>query len=321
MKQVVSVRGLKKRFSIRGGFHEAVCGIDLHVEEGEIFGFLGPNGAGKTTTLRMFTTLLPIDAGEAFIAGYNVQTESAAVRTQIGFVSQSGGSDRSATGRENLILQARLTGLGRLEAKSRSAELIETLALEDCIDRFVSTYSGGQKRRLDIALGLLHRPKVLFLDEPSAGLDPQNRSNLWQLIKELKRFGVAVFLTSHYLDEVDYLSDRLAIMDLGKIIAAGTPKELKKEIAGDVITMGIHPETVARTLALLKLRPFVREIAEAAKEVQLFVDNGEEALPQLLRLLDTEQITLKTITLTTPTLNDVFLKKTGKSLREGEFIS
>ncbi len=216
---------------------KALQGVDLKVQQGQIFGFLGPNGAGKTTTLRILTTLLPFDQGEAFVAGINIKKHPQEVRRSIGYVSQKGGADRNATGLENLILQGRLYGLDSKKAIAQANTLTEDFSLTDCIERLASTYSGGQRRRLDLALAMMHQPKILFLDEPTTGLDPQNRENLWAKIKFLKAQGVTIFLTSHYLDEVDALVDSLAIMDHGKVVAEGTPSLLKKQISGDIITI------------------------------------------------------------------------------------
>ena len=204
------------------------------MNRGEIFGFLGPNGAGKTTTLRMLTTLLPIDAGAARVAGFDVARQPQEVRTRIGYVSQLGGADDLATGRENLVLQGRLYG-GDLESVNRRTEtLMQILDLSEFADRRVKTYSGGQRRRLDIALGIIHEPEVLFLDEPSTGLDPQNRVNLWDHVRALRDRGTTIFLTTHYLEEADALCDRLMIMDHGQIITEGTPRELKRQRRGGV---------------------------------------------------------------------------------------
>jgi len=207
---------------------EAVSGIDLDVPHGQVFAFLGPNGAGKTTTLRILTTLLPATSGTAKVAGYDVSTQQDQVRRHIGYVGQLGGTDLDhATGRENLVLAARLYGLRKPEALSRAAELLEGFDLTALADQETSTYSGGQRRRLDVALGMVGQPSVLFLDEPSTGLDPQNRMNLWDQVRRLRAQGTTVFLTTHYLDEADALADDVAIMDHGQIIARGTPAQLK----------------------------------------------------------------------------------------------
>ncbi|MBO0824111.1 MAG: ATP-binding cassette domain-containing protein, partial [Actinobacteria bacterium] len=217
----------------------AVRGVSIEVSLGEIVGFLGPNGAGKTTTLRMLTTLLPIDSGSATVAGFDVARQPQQVRTRIGYVSQLGGADELATGRENLLLQGRLYGASKAQVQPRADALARLLDIVEFADRRVSTYSGGQRRRLDIALSLVHEPAVLFLDEPTTGLDPQSRASLWDHIRGLRETGTTVFLTTHYLEEADALCDRLMIMDHGLIVAEGTPRELKQQVAGDVILISL----------------------------------------------------------------------------------
>jgi ABC-2 type transport system ATP-binding protein len=296
---------------------QALRGVDLQVPQGIIFGFLGPNGAGKTTTLRILTTLLPFEKGEAYVTGIDVKQDPQTVRKMIGYVSQKGGSDIAATGRENLILQGRLYGLSKQETLSQAESLIDSFALKDCIDRFVSTYSGGQRRRLDIALAMMHKPQILFLDEPTNGLDPQSRDNLWSKILELKEKGVTIFLTSHYLDEVDALADSLAIMDHGKIVAQGTPTLLKEKISGDIITIGIHKNLHSQAISLFNdKKSFLRDTHSEDQALRLYVDKGASALPQILRLLDQANIEFETIQMSVPSLNDVFLKQTGRSLRD-----
>jgi ABC-2 type transport system ATP-binding protein len=312
---IISTNKLTKIF---GGKVRAVDGINLEIEAGKIFGFLGPNGAGKTTTLRMLATLLPIDAGSATVAGYDVVKQQQSVRQHIGYVSQAGGADRLASGLEDLILQGQLYGMGVSEAAKRAKELITLLDLGDFAERRVSTYSGGQKRRLHVALGLMHHPDVLFLDEPTTGLDPQNRANLWVQIRKLRDSGTTIFLTTHYLEEADVLSDCLAIMDHGKIVAEGTSRELKQQIAGDSIVFGFKNdgETIEKAVLLFKQQPFVREANIEEEQVRLYVKEGAVALPDLMRLLDSANIAVKTISLSEPTLDDVFLRKTGRSLRD-----
>ncbi|HNA62827.1 MAG TPA: ATP-binding cassette domain-containing protein [Rhabdochlamydiaceae bacterium] len=292
----------------------ALQGVDLEVPEGIIFGFLGPNGAGKTTTLRILTTLLPFDKGEAFVAGIDVKKDPESVRKKIGYVSQKGGADGAGTGWENLILQGQLYGLSLDTCVKQAESLVNAFELNDCIRRFVSTYSGGQRRRLDIALAMMHDPKILFLDEPTNGLDPQSRNNLWVKILELKQKGVTIFLTSHYLDEVDALADELAIMDHGKIVARGTPALLKKQISGDIITIGLPPKNHETAANLLK--ELLKESSSEGEALKLHVDKGAAALPHILRLLDQAAISFDTIQMSVPSLNDVFLRKTGRSLRE-----
>lgn len=297
----------------------ALRGVDLEVPQGEIFGFLGPNGAGKTTALRILTTLLPFEQGDVHVAGVNIKADPERVRTLIGYVSQKGGSDGSATGWENLILQGQLYGLSKQEAIAQADTLVQSFSLTECIHRFVETYSGGQRRRLDIALAMMHKPKIIFLDEPTTGLDPQSRDNLWSKILQLKEEGITIFLTSHYLDEVDALADSLAILDHGKIVALGTPTHLKKQISGEIITIGLHKEFQNHAIDLFQSsNHLLRELNVEKESLRLHVDKGAETLPQILRLLDQASIKFETIQLSLPTLNDVFLKKTGRSLREGE---
>ena len=317
MQTLVRTRDLRKKFPSKGSFVEVLQGVDLDVFEGEIFGFLGPNGAGKTTFLKILTTLSPFDSGEAFVAGFSIKESPDLVRQVIGYVSQKGGADPRSKGIENLLLQGQLYGLTKKEALRQAENLIEIFDLSDCIKRAVSTYSGGQQRRLDLALGMMHAPKLLFLDEPTTGLDPQNRANLWEKLRHLKSQGVTIFLTSHYLDEVDELSDRLAILDHGKIVAHGTSQELKRQISGDIVTIGF-PKTLQEKAKQFFVQEFnfVRETTWNQNDVRLSVENGEASLVQLLRLLDAAQLPLETLQLSLPTLDDVFLKKTGRSLRE-----
>lgn len=313
--EIISTHKLTKIF---GGKVRAVDGVDLKAEAGKVFGFLGPNGAGKTTTLRMLATLLPIDSGEAMVAGYDVKKHPQKVRQHIGYVSQLGGADRLATGIEDLVLQGRLYGMSNFEANKRARELISALDLSEFADRRVSTYSGGQKRRLHVALGLMHHPDILFLDEPTTGLDPQNRANLWVQIRQLRDAGTTIFLTTHYLEEADALSDCLAIMDHGKIVAEGTSRELKQQIAGDSVVFSFKNDGAAieKSVHIFQQQSYVREAAVEGERVRLYVQESAVALPDLIRLLDKENITIKTMALSEPTLDDVFLRKTGRSLRD-----
>jgi len=250
----------KKLTKVYNGKIRAVDELDLEIKEGQIFGFLGPNGAGKTTTLRMLATLIPIDSGEATVAGQDVRRHPANVRRHIGYVGQFGGADGLATGREDLMLQGQLNGMNSPDVKKRTEELIDVLDLRDFADRKCSTYSGGQRRRLEVALGIMHRPEVLFLDEPTTGLDPQNRANLWVQIRKLRDTGTTIFLTTHYLEEADALSDELAIMDHGKVVAQGTSRELKQQIAGDSVLFSFKNDgaTLNNAMQLFKRQPYVR---------------------------------------------------------------
>lgn len=317
MNRAIEACDLRKSFKTAGKNKtvEAVRGVTLSVEQGEIFGFLGPNGAGKTTCQRMLTTLLPIDSGTAAIAGINVKKKPGEVRKHIGYVSQLGGADLPATGRENLTLAGRVYGMNRIDVQKKIEELSRLLDIEELLDRIVRTYSGGQKRRLEIALGIIHEPDILFMDEPTTGLDPQNRANLWSHIRRLRENGMTIFLTTHYLDEADALADRLAIMDYGQIVAEGTPAVLKRQISGDAIQMRFKTgKTVDQ--GLFEGLDFVNEFRLDGETAFLYVNDGTKALPALFDLLKDRQIELDSVSLSEPSLDDVFLKKTGRSLRD-----
>jgi ABC-2 type transport system ATP-binding protein len=312
---MIETHDLRRTFASRMGPVEAVAGVDLCVERGEVFGFLGPNGAGKTTTLRMLSTLLPPTGGEARVAGCDLRREPRKVRQRIGYVGQRNGSDPGVTARRELEFQARLYGASASEARRRTSTLLATLELESCADRPSSTYSGGQRRRLDIGLGLIHNPQLVFLDEPTTGLDPQGRARLWNEIRRLRAEGMTVFLTTHYLEEADALCDRLAIIDHGRIVAEGTPAQLKRDIAGDVIVLGVGADE-QRALDLLQGEPYVRQASIEDGGLRLYVDRGESAMPAVLRLLDSSGFELETIALSRPSLDDVFLQQTGHMLRD-----
>jgi len=315
---VVIIKDLKKYFSSKRGPIKAVNGVDLEVYAGEIFGFLGPNGAGKTTTLRILTTLMVQDSGKAEVAGFDVKASPDKVRCHIGYVSQIGGADRTATGRENLILQGQLYGMTAGDAKARAEELCQLLEIIEFADRLVNTYSGGQRRRLEVAIGLMNRPTVLFLDEPTIGLDPQNRANLWLQVKKLRGEGTTIFLTTHYMDEADALCDRVAIIDNGRIVAEGTPAELKKRVAGDCITISIenHQEKTAELIIALQKTSFTREIKQEEDRLRIYVDDGAKYISEVLSILSEQGVVMRTITLSAPSLDDVFLRETGRSLRD-----
>ena len=314
MSNAIEVVDLKKSFKAKDKVIEAVRGVGLSVKKGEVYGFLGPNGAGKTTCQRMLTTLLPIDSGKAAISGFDVAKRPDEVRKHIGYVSQLGGADGDATGRENLMLTGQLYGMRKDDIKNKIVELAGLLEITELLDRTVKTYSGGQKRRLEIALGIIHEPDVLFMDEPTTGLDPQNRASLWEHIRELKDKGMTVFLTTHYLDEADSLADRLAIMDHGQIVAEGTPIELKHRISGDVIQMRF--QSAPDVKSLFEGLEFVNEARVVDGAVFLYVADGAKALPAVFELLKAKGIELDAVSLSVPSLDDVFLKETGRSLRD-----
>jgi ABC-2 type transport system ATP-binding protein len=318
---MIEAHGLARTYTTRKRTVEAVKGVDITVRQGEIVGFLGPNGAGKTTTLRMLTTLLRPTAGRALVAGADLLTDPVEVRRRIGYVAQAigttgGGSDPNATVDEELTLQAKLYRVPPGEIAGRVATLASQLDLGGLGDRLVRTLSGGQRRRLDIALGLVHSPGLVFLDEPTTGLDPQSRSNLWDHIRRLREdLGTTVFLTTHYLEEADALCDRILVIDYGKIVAEGAPDELKRRIAGDVITLTVAGGPDAAKAALAG-QAGVREISVSGSSLRLTVERGEESLPGVLRTLDAAGVTLQTIQLARPSLDDVFLTVTGRSLRD-----
>ena len=321
---IIEAKGLARTFRSRRRTVEAVRGVDLTVANGEVVGFLGPNGAGKTTTLRMLTTLLKPTAGTATVAGADLLRDPVGVRRRIGYVPQAIGQTMGGTHDQCLVIEElldqaalyRIGGGSRSEARQRAELLIGQLELTGLEGRLVKTLSGGQRRRLEIALGLVHQPPLVFLDEPTTGLDPQSRSNLWEHIGRLRsELGTTVFLTTHYLEEADALCDRVFIIDHGVIAAEGTPDELKRRISGDVVMLRVAgPGGAAREL--LADQSVVREITAADGTLKLTVEHGEQALPSLLRVLDAADITLESINLSRPTLDDVFLTLTGRSLRD-----
>jgi ABC-2 type transport system ATP-binding protein len=319
---IIEATGLARTFKSRKREVHAVRGVNLSVDQGEIVGFLGPNGAGKTTTLRMLTTLLRPTAGSATVAGADLLRDPVGVRRRIGFVPQAigqtmGGTDNQAKVIEELHDQGALYHIGKAHTAAQADLLINQLDLGGLGDRLVKTLSGGQRRRLEIALGLVHRPQLVFLDEPTTGLDPQSRSNLWDHIRRLRSdLGTTVFLTTHYLEEADALCDRVIIIDHGVTVATGTPDELKRQISGDVVTLRVSGPA-ADAQKLLGAQPIVRDAAVSdSGELRLTVEHGEEALPALLRTLDGAGITISSISLSRPTLDDVFLTLTGRSLRD-----
>jgi len=313
----VRATALRKKFPSRGGGVEALRGVDLSIGAGEIYGFLGPNGAGKTTTLRILTTLLPADSGEAVVAGVDVRRHPAEVRHRIGYVGQLGGADREATGRENLLLQGRLYGMSRTDTERRAGELIELLELSAFSQRIVRSYSGGQRRRLEVALGIMHRPEVLFLDEPTLGLDPQNRANLWAQLRGLRDAGTTIMLTTHYLDEADQLSDRLAIIDHGRVVAEGTPLELKQRYPAEVIITPKPGTAELGSLATnLECDPLVGGVHIDDGALRIQVPDPTTGLAAVIDRLRAGGVGVLRVSLQEPSLDDVFLHETGRSLRD-----
>jgi ABC-2 type transport system ATP-binding protein len=312
----IVTRGLTRHFTSRKQTVEAVQGLDLEIGQGELVAFLGPNGAGKSTTLRMLTTLIPPTSGTASVAGHDVVTGQKDVRRSIGFVGQGNGAGHRQLGRDELISQGRAYGLSRTDARERAAQLVEELDLAAVADRKVSTLSGGQRRRLDIAMGLVHLPRVLFLDEPSTGLDPQNRANLQELIRRLHaESGSTVVLTTHYLEEADALADRVIVVDHGRMIADDSAVRLKSGL-GDLLRLGYdEPSSAARAAARLERVPESRvEVEDDA--VVLRAKDGSRIVSELLADLAADGVPPTRVEVARPTLDDVFLDLTGRSLRE-----
>lgn len=296
----------------------ALRGLSLSAGEGSVLGLLGPNGAGKSTAVRILSTLSVADSGSARVAGFDVAARPERVRRAIGFVAQKPGTDPLCTASENLVLAGRLHGMSRGEAGARSRELIGRFGLTDAAHRLVRTYSGGMARKLDVALGLMHRPRVLFLDEPTTGLDPRARGELWREIAGLAGDEqMTVVLTTHHLDEADHLADRLAIVDHGALVALGTPDELKSELRGDAVHIELA-EADGRAPSVLRRVPELREITMAARTVHGRTDDGARALPPALAALDAAGIAVTSATLARPSLDDVYLRHTGHRLHPGE---
>ncbi|HEX3815833.1 MAG TPA: ATP-binding cassette domain-containing protein [Mycobacteriales bacterium] len=315
---MMSARGLARTYKTRKGPVEAVRGVDLEVSEHEIVGFLGPNGAGKTTTLRMLTTLLKPTAGEATVAGCDLLTDPVGVRRRIGYVAQGGSSAPEATVGEELVDHAMLYGMSRADSRASGEQLIAQLDLDGLWNRQTKALSGGQRRRLDVAMGLVHGAKLVFLDEPTTGLDPQARANLWDHVRRLRDdLDSTVFLTTHYLEEADALCDRILIIDNGEIVAEGTPDDLKRRVSGDVVTLRVPDETqTPDAVRVAKGLTTDDEPEVDGVTVRFRVDSGAEILPRLLRELDSASVTLAGVEVHRPTLDDVFLTLTGRTLRD-----
>lgn len=316
-ESIIQAQGLTKRFTVKGKTVEAVTDLAFEVARGELVAFLGPNGAGKSTSLRMLTTLIPPTAGTASVVGFDILKQPAEVRARIGYVGQLTSGSFSQRARDELLSQGAFYGMPKAAARARADELIESLDLSGFATRSVQQLSGGQKRRLDVALGLMHAPPLLFLDEPSTGLDPQSRANLWQHIIDLRdRYGTTVFLTTHYLEEADRYAERVMVMDRGRVIADDTATRLKAELAGDVLTFGFATEADAAAAVEVVHRLASREVRRVESAVTLTAPEGDALLPAAVRALDAAGLTVQTATGVPPTLDDVFLALTGRTLRE-----
>ena len=314
--QAITVRDLTKTY---GNGVEALRGVSFDIAQGEIFGLLGPNGAGKSTTVRILATLTQPGGGTAIVGGHDVTQDPAGVRRSIGYVAQASGVDRWGTGRENLVLQAQILRVPSNRIKPRVDELLEWVGLIEAADKLVNTYSGGMRRRVDIALGLVHEPGILFLDEPTTGLDPETRAALWADLDALRRDrNLTVLLTTHYLEEADRLCDRLAIVDHGQVVVEGTPNDLKAAIRGDTVTLDVDGD-IARAASALRELESVYEVVPNGVSVIASVANGAAAIPQLVTTLERAGIGIQEVTLSRPSLDDVYLQYTGhRYVAEGD---
>ncbi|NKR42949.1 ATP-binding cassette domain-containing protein [Rhodococcus hoagii] len=310
--------GLTKRFTQGKNTVQAVVDVDLDVAEGELVALLGPNGAGKSTTLRMLTTLLAPTAGRAEVAGFDVTADRDEVRRRIGYVGQGSGAGHNQRVRDELATQGRCYGMTRQASDARADELLAALDLDDLATRKVSTLSGGQRRRLDIALGLVHRPPLLFLDEPTTGMDPQSRADLWDHILRLREsMGTTIVLTTHYLEEADAMAERVIVIDRGTVIADDTASALKADLAGDLLTVGFDDaDAAAQAARLAGELVTVRDVTVVGTSVRIRTSEGDAALPELLRRSELSGLRAATADIARPTLDDVFLGLTGRSLRE-----
>ena len=316
MLNSIELKSLTKSF----GDVIAVNDISLSVKNGEIFGFLGPNGAGKSTTIMILTTLLKPTSGQALLSGFDVMTNAKQVRQNIGYVQQETTVDEYLTGRENLLLQAKLNHIPKNEINKRIDEILDLIELTDKQDKPVGTYSGGMRKRLDIAGGLLHRPKVLFLDEPTVGLDIQTRRKIWGYIKKIHdEFEMTIFLTTHYMEEADKLCDRIGIIDGGKIQVIDSPENMKKAMGNEVISIILEEEkNYTSFLSELKKIEFVNKINEDGSKLTLFASNGTEVIPKIFQISSELKIKIISISLTQPTLDDVFISYTGHEIRDDD---
>jgi ABC-2 type transport system ATP-binding protein len=305
----IVVQDLRKRY----GDVQALDGVSFAVQEGEVFGLLGPNGAGKSTTVRSLVTLTTPDSGTASVAGHDVLREQNAVRRVIGYVPQDSGVDELGTGRENLMLQGRVQGMSGKDLRARTETLLELVGISEAADRIVKTYSGGMRRRLDIALGLVHRPRVLFLDEPTTGLDPEARVVMWEEVSRLAQAeSLTILLTTHYLEEADQLANRLAIVSQGKVVVEGTPVALKAGLRGDAVHVEVENAAVAEAQRVLAAVGAAPEQVLDGRTIVSRVENGGRALPGIISALETAGIPVASVSLSRPSLDDVYLHFTGR---------
>src|SRR5256885_7180463 len=308
----IAVEELRKRY----GEVQALDGVSFGVREGEVFGLLGPNGAGKSTTVRVLVTLTHADEGDASVAGHDVRREQNAVRRTIGYVPQDSGVDGFGTGRENLMLQGRVQGMGGRDLRARTDELLELVGITDAANRIVKTYSGGMRRRLDIALGLVHRPRVLFLDEPTTGLDPEARVVMWEEVSRLAQAeSLTILLTTHYLEEADQLADRLAIVSQGKVVVEGTPTALKAGLRGDAVHVELENGAVDDAQRVLSGVGAAPEQVLDGRTIVSRVENGGRALPGIISALEGAGIAVASVSLSRPSLDDVYLHFTGRDFQ------
>jgi ABC-2 type transport system ATP-binding protein len=301
----------------------ALAGLSFTVAPGTVFGLLGPNGAGKSTTIKILTTLSRPDSGTATVAGADVSRRPQEVRRAIGVVTQGASTDPQATGRENLLLAGRIHGLRGREVRTRADELLERFGLTEAAGRVVRTYSGGMQRKLDVAMGLVHRPAVLFLDEPTTGLDPQARADMWTEIGRLStEEKLTVMLTTHYLEEADQLADRLLIVDKGEVVAEGTPDQLKSELRGDAVVIELAPDAdLAVAGRAVEALAGTREVTADGRTIRSRVDNGASAVPSVLAALERESVAVAAVTIARPALDDVYLRHTGRTFASAERVS
>ncbi len=319
VNKIVEVESLVKVYS--NGVR-AVAGISFDVDQGEFIGFLGPNGSGKSTTIKILSTLIRKTSGKARIAGFDIDENPVEVRQHIGVALQDVGLDDLASARDFLTLQGKLYGLSRKEAVRKTSELLELVGLTSVAGRKVGTYSGGMRRRIDLVAALMHDPVVIFLDEPTSGLDPQSRIAIWEYLQQLNRSGKTIFLTTQLMDEADRLCQRIAIIDAGKIVAAGEPRKLKQEVGGDVITISMDSQGLEqpksgleKAASLVRSKSYVMDVKIVENSLNITVKEGGKVVPDILKALSDNQFVVTNLSLSSPTLDDVFLKYTGKTIR------